>query len=105
MRLVETTIAVNDGRKAQMAERILAALGPDPKGKRVGVLGVTFKPETDDMRDAPSLVILPALVAAGVEVVRLSTRSRPMRGSPCRRRSTSPRRRWPRPRAPMPWSC
>jgi UDPglucose 6-dehydrogenase len=68
VRLVETTIAVNDGRKAQMAERILAALGPDPKGKRVGVLGVTFKPETDDMRDAPSLVILPALVAAGVEV-------------------------------------
>ena len=68
VRLVETTIAVNDGRKAQMAERILAALGPAPKGKRVGVLGVTFKPETDDMRDAPSLVILPALVAAGVEV-------------------------------------
>ncbi len=67
-RLVEATIAVNDARKAQMAERILAALGPDPKGKRVGVLGVTFKPETDDMRDAPSLVILPALVAAGVEV-------------------------------------
>jgi UDPglucose 6-dehydrogenase len=68
VRLVETTIAVNDGRKAQMADRILAALGPEPKGKRVGVLGVTFKPETDDMRDAPSLVILPALVAAGVEV-------------------------------------
>lgn len=68
IRLVEATIAVNDARKAQMAERILAALGPDPKGKRVGVLGVTFKPETDDMRDAPSLVILPALVAAGVEV-------------------------------------
>ncbi|HWT08612.1 MAG TPA: UDP-glucose/GDP-mannose dehydrogenase family protein [Roseomonas sp.] len=69
IRLVEATIAVNDERKAQMAERILAALGPDPKGRRVGVLGVTFKPETDDMRDAPSLVILPALVAAGVEVV------------------------------------
>jgi UDPglucose 6-dehydrogenase len=68
IRLVETTIAVNDARKVQMAERILAALGPDPKGRRVGVLGVTFKPETDDMRDAPSLVILPALVAAGVDV-------------------------------------
>lgn len=69
VRLVETTIAVNEARKAQMAERILAALGPDPKGRRVGVLGVTFKPETDDMRDAPSLVILPRLVAAGVSVV------------------------------------
>ena len=68
IRLVEATIAVNEGRKAQMADRILAALGPDPKGKRVGILGVTFKPDTDDMRDAPSLVILPALVAAGVEV-------------------------------------
>ena len=69
VRLVETTIAVNEARKAAMADRILAALGPSPAGKRVGVLGVTFKPETDDMRDAPSLVILPRLVAAGVEVV------------------------------------
>jgi UDPglucose 6-dehydrogenase len=68
VRLVETTIAVNEARKAAMADRILAALGSNPGGKRVGVLGVTFKPETDDMRDAPSLVILPRLVAAGVEV-------------------------------------
>ncbi len=69
VRLVETTIAVNEARKAQMAERILAALGESPAGRRVAVLGVTFKPETDDMRDAPSLVILPKLVAARVEVV------------------------------------
>ncbi|WP_198371965.1 UDP-glucose dehydrogenase family protein [Roseomonas rosulenta] len=68
IRLVEATIAVNEARKAQMADRILAALGASPAGKRVGVLGVTFKPETDDMRDAPSLVILPRLIAAGVEV-------------------------------------
>jgi UDPglucose 6-dehydrogenase len=68
VRLVEATIAVNEARKDQMADRILAALGPSPSGKRVGILGVTFKPETDDMRDAPSLVILPRLVAAGVEV-------------------------------------
>jgi UDPglucose 6-dehydrogenase len=58
-----------------MAERILAALGPAPAGRRVGVLGVTFKPETDDMRDAPSLVILPRLVAAGVEVVAFDPQS------------------------------
>jgi UDPglucose 6-dehydrogenase len=69
VRLVETTIAVNEARKAQMADRIIAALGDSPAGKRVAVLGVTFKPETDDMRDAPSLVILPRLVAAGVQVV------------------------------------
>jgi UDPglucose 6-dehydrogenase len=75
VRLVETTIAVNEARKAQMAERILAALGSSPSGKRVGVLGVTFKPETDDMRDAPSLVILPALVAAGVQVTAFDPQS------------------------------
>ncbi len=69
VRLVETTIDVNETRKASMGERILTALGDTPAGKRVAVLGVTFKPETDDMRDAPSLVILPKLVAGGVQVV------------------------------------
>lgn len=75
VRLVETTIAVNESRKEEMADRILAALGAEAKGKRVGVLGVTFKPETDDMRDAPSLVILPKLVAAGVEVTAFDPQS------------------------------
>ncbi len=68
VRLVETTIAVNDARKDAMADRIIAALGGDVAGKSIGILGVTFKPETDDMRDAPSLVILPKLVAAGAKV-------------------------------------
>ena len=68
VRLVETTIAVNDARKEAMADRIIAALGGDVAGKAIGILGVTFKPETDDMRDAPSLVILPKLVAAGARV-------------------------------------
>ncbi|CAA9241848.1 MAG: UDP-glucose 6-dehydrogenase [uncultured Craurococcus sp.] len=68
VRLVETTIAVNDARKEAMADRIIAALGGDVAGKSIGILGVTFKPETDDMRDAPSLVILPKLVAAGAKV-------------------------------------
>jgi UDPglucose 6-dehydrogenase len=68
VRLVEATIAVNDARKEAMADRIVAALGGEVAGKSVGILGVTFKPETDDMRDAPSLVILPKLVAAGAKV-------------------------------------
>ncbi|RYJ03180.1 MAG: UDP-glucose/GDP-mannose dehydrogenase family protein, partial [Acetobacteraceae bacterium] len=68
MKLVETTIAVNDARKEAMAERVVAALGGDVQGKSIGILGVTFKPETDDMRDAPSLVILPRLLLAGARV-------------------------------------
>ena len=69
MRLVETTIAVNDARKAAMADRVVAACGGSVAGRRIAVLGLTFKPETDDMREAPSLVLLPQLVAAGAEVV------------------------------------
>ena len=64
-RLVETTIAVNDERKAQMADRIVAACGGDVRGKTIAIFGLAFKPETDDMRDAPSLTILPKLAAAG----------------------------------------
>jgi UDPglucose 6-dehydrogenase len=69
LRIVETTIAVNEARKAAMADRILAACGGSVAGRRIAILGLTFKPETDDMREAPSLVILPRLVAEGAEVV------------------------------------
>jgi len=65
LRLVEATIAVNDGRKLAMADRVIAACGGSVAGKTIAVLGLTFKPETDDMRDAPSLDILPKLAAAG----------------------------------------
>jgi len=68
VRLVETTVEVNDARKKAMADRVIAALGGDGKGKIVGILGLAFKPNTDDMRDAPSLDIVPALIAAGVKV-------------------------------------
>lgn len=68
LRLVETTMSVNEARKQAMADRILKALGPDPAGKTVGILGIAFKPNTDDVRDAPSLVIVPALQTAGVVV-------------------------------------
>jgi UDPglucose 6-dehydrogenase len=68
IRLVETTVAVNDARKKAMADKVIKAMGGDVAGKRVGVLGLTFKPNTDDMRDAPSLDIVPALQARGALV-------------------------------------
>jgi UDPglucose 6-dehydrogenase len=66
--LIETTVDFNDARKHQMVEHITAALGGSVAGKTVAALGLTFKPNTDDMRDAPSLVILPELVKRGAKV-------------------------------------
>ncbi len=68
VRLIETTVEVNDTRKKAMAGRVATALDGDLKGKTVALLGVTFKPNTDDMRDAPSLDVVPALLAAGATV-------------------------------------
>lgn len=68
VRLIETTVAVNDARKKAMAAKVSAATEGDLKGKTVGVLGLTFKPNTDDMRDAPALDIIPALQAMGARV-------------------------------------
>lgn len=68
LRLVEATVAVNAARKAAMASRIIAACGGSVRGRTIGVLGVAFKPNTDDMRDAPSLSILPALQDAGAVI-------------------------------------
>ena len=66
--IVRTTVAVNDQRKAKMVDRVARALGGEVKGKRVGVLGLAFKPNTDDMREAPSIPIVKALVERGAEV-------------------------------------
>ena len=68
VRLIETTVEVNDARKKAMADKVAAALGGDLAGKTVALLGLTFKPNTDDMRDAPSLDVAPALVAMGATV-------------------------------------
>jgi UDPglucose 6-dehydrogenase len=67
-RIVETVIEVNEERKKRMADRIVACCGGSVEDKRIAVLGVTFKPNTDDMRAAPSLDILPALQAAGARI-------------------------------------
>jgi UDPglucose 6-dehydrogenase len=68
LRIVETVVDINDRRKAAMADRIVRACGGSVAGKTIAVLGLTFKPNTDDMRDAPSFAILPPLVAAGARV-------------------------------------
>ncbi len=66
--IVETVLRVNDARKRGMADRIVAACGGKVAGKALAVLGLTFKPNTDDMRDSPSLAILPLLHSAGATV-------------------------------------
>ena len=76
-RIVRTTVAVNDDRKASMVERVERALGGDLAGKRVGVLGLAFKPNTDDMREAPSIPIVKALVERGAEVCAFDPIARP----------------------------
>ncbi len=67
-KLIEMVIDVNERRKLAMADRILAALGETIEGRIVTVLGIAFKPNTDDVREAPSLAIVPRLVEAGVTV-------------------------------------
>ena len=66
--LVEQVISVNANRKEAMARKIIDACGGDVSGKTLAVLGLTFKPNTDDMRDSPSLVIVPRLIEAGATV-------------------------------------
>ncbi|MGB3809075.1 MAG: UDP-glucose/GDP-mannose dehydrogenase family protein [Parvibaculum sp.] len=68
VRIVETVVEVNTRRKLQMVDKIVAACGGSVAGKTVAVLGLTFKPETDDMRDAPSLDIVPGLIEKGAIV-------------------------------------
>ncbi|MFY7777271.1 MAG: UDP-glucose dehydrogenase family protein [Elstera sp.] len=68
LRIIETVVDINNKRKRAMADKIIAACGGSVKGKTLAILGVTFKPNTDDMRDSPSLDILPALQEAGASL-------------------------------------
>ena len=68
LRIVEAVVKVNDARKRAMGRKVLRALGEEPRGKTVALLGLTFKPNTDDMREAPSIAIVQALEDAGVKV-------------------------------------
>lgn len=68
LRIVEATVQVNDSRKRAMGRKVIKAMGGDARGRTVAVLGLTFKPNTDDMRDAPSLALIQALQDAGAHV-------------------------------------
>ena len=68
LRIVEAVVSVNDARKRAMARKVLNALGGDMRGKTIAVLGLTFKPNTDDMRDAPSIPLIAALQDMGASV-------------------------------------
>jgi UDPglucose 6-dehydrogenase len=68
MQLTEAVIKVNDEIKRRMADKVFDLCGGSVNGKVIAVLGVTFKPNTDDMRDAPSLTIVPALIGNGAKV-------------------------------------
>src|SRR5437870_12387263 len=68
LRIVETVVAVNDQRKRAMARKVSAALGGNLRGKTIAVLGLTFKPNTDDMREAPSIALITALRDMGAVV-------------------------------------
>jgi UDPglucose 6-dehydrogenase len=68
LRIVEAVLAVNDARKRAMARKVAAALGGNLRGRTIGVLGLTFKPNTDDMREAPSIPLISALQDMGANV-------------------------------------
>ena len=68
LRIVEAVVAVNDARKRAMARKVAHALGGDVRGKTIAVLGLTFKPNTDDMRESPSIPLITALQDMGAKV-------------------------------------
>src|SRR3546814_639080 len=68
VRIVEATVAVNDNRKRAMGRKVISAMGGNARGQTVAVLGLTFKPNTDDMREAPSIAIVQTLQDAGARV-------------------------------------
>jgi UDPglucose 6-dehydrogenase len=68
LRIVEAVVQANDRRKRAMGRKVINVLGGDVRGKKVGLLGLTFKPNTDDMRDAPSIAIVQTLIDAGAVV-------------------------------------
>lgn len=77
MRIVRSVVEVNEDRKRAMADKIIRACGGSVDGKRIAILGLTFKPNTDDMRESPSLDIIPALQSAGASVAAFDPKGMP----------------------------
>lgn len=75
-RLIQATVAVNDARKEGLAARVALACGGELQGKRIALLGLAFKPETDDMRESPSLPLVRGLVSRGAHVVAFDPEAR-----------------------------
>ena len=71
VRLIETTISINDNRKRAMGRKVISAVGGDIRGKKIAILGLTFKPNTDDMRDSPAIAIIQTLQDNGARSGRL----------------------------------
>jgi UDPglucose 6-dehydrogenase len=94
-RLVESVVAVNDSRKANMAMRVIAACGGSVRQKTIAVLGLTFKPETDDMREAPSVPLVTRLVHDGATLRVFDPKSLQDRGRRRNRRTKAFRMRGP----------
>ncbi|MBB4571967.1 UDP-glucose/GDP-mannose dehydrogenase family protein [Rhizobium sp. MC63] len=69
VRLIETTISINDNRKRAMGRKVISAVGGDIRGKKIAILGLTFKPNTDDMRDSPAIAIIQTLQDNGAQVI------------------------------------
>jgi len=67
-RIVEAVVAVNDNRKRAMGRKVITAAGGDVRGKEIAILGLTFKPNTDDMRDSPAIAVIQTLQDAGAVV-------------------------------------
>ncbi len=103
LRLVETVVAVNDQRKRAMARKVVRACGGSVRGKTIALLGLTFKPDTDDMRDAPSLAITAGLQDAGASV-RAYDPEGIEQARPLLPGSHSPRTSIPAPRGRTRWS-
>ena len=104
LRIIEAVVQVNEERKHQMADKIVDACGGAVDGKTIAVLGLTFKPNTDDMRDSPSLAIVPALQNAGATVRAFDPKEWKKHGKCCPARCSAktPTRRWrARTRSPL----
>ena len=86
MRIVETVAAVNDTRKRAMGRKVVKACGGDVHGKTIAILGLTFKPNTDDMRDSPAIAIVQTLQDMGARVTAYDPEGMEAGGSGARRR-------------------